>query len=165
MQNGLPPSYAVRRGIGSVCLLHVISMSWGAHGSCVLEYGCALEDFPGKVAKAVSELDGWHRSRLVDSASADRFHRRLAGVSDHRLSRRRSALRCAGNMDARTRPRLELLQTSAADGMDGARVDIGVSAHQLVVSVAAADQSAIPVWDRRSDFAPLRRRPREHVRA
>src|SRR5260370_16857858 len=98
MQNGLPPSYAVRRGIGSVCLLHVISMSWGAHGSCVLEYGCALEDFPGKVAKAVSELDGWHRSRLVDSPSADRFHPRLACVSDHPSLRRPSPLRCPSTM-------------------------------------------------------------------
>src|SRR5216683_836228 len=66
MQNGLPPSYAVRRGIGSVCLLHAISMSWGAHGSCVLEYGCALEDFPGAVAKAVFELDTWTLGRGID---------------------------------------------------------------------------------------------------
>src|SRR5450631_436142 len=148
MQNGLPPSHAVRRGIGSVCLLHAIRYELGAHGSCILEYGRALEDFPGAVAKAVSELDGWHRSRLGDSAFADRIHRGLAGVSDHRLSRRRSALRRAGNMDARTRHRLELLQTSAADGMGGTRVDIGVSAHKLVVSVVGADQCGIRVVDR-----------------
>src|SRR6266850_1006550 len=58
-----------------------------------------------------------------------------------------------------------LLQTSAADGMGGARMDIGISAHQLVVSVDGVGQCRIRVVDRRSDFASLRQGRQESDRA
>src|SRR3981189_1069398 len=58
-----------------------------------------------------------------------------------------------------------LLQTSAADGMGGARMDIGVCAHQLVVSVDGVGRYGIRVLARRSYFAPLRQGRQESDRA
>jgi len=64
-------------------------------------------------------------------------------------------------MDARPRHRMGLLQASAADGMGGSRLDVGVSAHQLVVSNAGAGQFGLGPMDCRSDHAPLRSRRQE----
>src|SRR3981189_1239073 len=89
---------------------------------------------------AMAELDGWYRVRLGDSAAVVRIRRGLVPVSGDRLSRRRSAFRCSGNMDVRPQHRMGLFKTPAADGMGRARMDVGVSAHQLVVSVDGARQ-------------------------
>src|SRR6266403_2779141 len=58
-----------------------------------------------------------------------------------------------------------LLQTSAADGMGRAHLDVGASAHQLVVSVDGVDQCGNRVVGCRSDFAPLRQGRQESDRA
>src|SRR3981081_1612020 len=68
-------------------------------------------------------------------------------------------------MDVRTQYRMGLLQTSAADGMGHARMDVGISAHQLVVTVDGVDQCGNSVVGCRSDFASLRNRRQENRRA
>src|SRR5467141_1070932 len=105
----------------ATCALCVVS-----HGSCVLDDGRAFRSFAGAVAMAVFELDGWYRGRLGDSAAVVWIRRGLVPVSGDRLSRRRSAFRCSGNMDVRPQHRMELFQASAADGMGRARMDVGV---------------------------------------
>src|SRR3982074_1344642 len=110
------------------------------HASCVLSVGCALRRFSRAVAKAVSDLDGWYRSGLGYSASADRIHPGLAGFSGHLLFWRGSEFLRLGNIDVRTQYRMGRLKTSSADGMGHARMDVGISAHQLVVTVDGVDQ-------------------------
>ena len=61
------------------------------------------------------------------------------------------------SLDARAQPRMGLRQASPADGLGRARMDVGLSAHQLVVSVAGVDQFGGRAVGRRSDHAPLRR--------
>src|SRR5258708_26646487 len=58
-----------------------------------------------------------------------------------------------------------LLQTSPADGMGCPGMDVGLSAHQLVVSVDGVDQFGNCVVGCRSDFAPLRKGGQENSRA
>src|SRR5471030_278680 len=58
-----------------------------------------------------------------------------------------------------------LLQTSPADGMDCAGVDVGLSAHQLVVSVDGTDQFGNCVVGCRPDFPPLRKGRQDNSRA
>ena len=109
----------------------------------------------GGLAAAASEMDGRHRDRLGYSAFLDRICHRVAGFFHHRLLRRRSASRCAGNLDARAEHRMGLLQASAIDGMGRASLDISVSAQQLVVSVVGSDQFGDRVMDGRSNFTAL----------
>ena len=68
-------------------------------------------------------------------------------------------------MDARAQRSKGLRKASPLDGMGRARMDVGVSAHQLVVSVAGVDHFGDRAVGRRSDHAPLRKGRQENCRA
>src|SRR5882724_9400021 len=93
---------------------------------CVLGGGSPRGTFSSALAKLAPGLDGWRRGGVDDPAAVERLRCGLADLSGDRLYRRRPAFRRLGNLDARPQHRMGLRQTSAADGLGRAGLDLGL---------------------------------------